>query len=809
MKKKTNFLIFQFALIGLFLMILFSSKINAQNYRISFEATGGTVTNIDNVMVENLNQGTQLMLKGSEVLLLGAGGINSMSENTETIRVYPNPMLGLAEISFYAKETGYTQIFIYDMNGRVMAQSNALIEKGINNYLVKDLKDGLYVISIIGNSYTYTTKIASLFNTESEAKLTYNGLKNINSGHPIHTIENGTISMEYNSGDLLRLTAHAGDYISEITDVPTGSKTMVFEFTESNTTGTRAWTCGSPFRVYHVAGFVDPVDKVVDYGTVTGIPGEPSKCWITKNLGADTQAGSINDDTEPAAGWYWQFNHRRGYKHDGHHRTPNTSWIVNITDNSDWRQQNDPCRIDLPTGWRIPTMTEWNNVEKKWSDPWNSGLYLHHAGFLGAGNGNLYYRGKVGLYWSSEQLDSNHALFLDFDWGVDVYKNKSYGYPLRCIMEYCMTSEAGPDQKVCDTATLAGNDPTPGTGLWTEESGNPGYYFSDPNKYNSKFTGLAETSYILRWTIDYPGCDITYDDVTIVIIGNVTPANAGPDQTVTGTSTYLQGNTPSIGSGIWTIEAGTGGNVVTPGDPFSQFTGLSGTTYTLRWTISNPCDTSYDDVNITFQSGSGNACYGILNVNYEGQVYNTVAIGTQCWLKENLNVGTRINISQNQTNNNIKEKYCYNNDTNMCAIYGGLYQWDEVMQYTSTPGAQGICPAGWHIPTNSEFSLLSNYLGGNMVSGGALKEAGYTHWQQPNAGATNSSNFTALAAGFVYVDSFAVEHSQELGRWNGLRCSNDYDANQAWDWALVHYAPYFWSPIQDKIFGLSVRCLKN
>src|ERR1035437_4695141 len=115
-------------------------------------------------------------------------------------------------------------------------------------------------------------------------------------------------------------------------------------------------------------------------------------------------------------------------------------------------------------------------------------------------------------------------------------------------------------------------------------------------------------------------------------------------------------------------------------------------------------------------SYSQNPCPGIPTVDYAGKIYNTVAIGDQCWLKENLDVGTRINGSLEQTNNSTIEKYCYNDDPANCTTNGGLYQWAEAVQYmngatnTSSPSPaftgniQGICPTGWHLPTNAEYS---------------------------------------------------------------------------------------------------------
>ncbi len=74
----------------------------------------------------------------------------------------------------------------------------------------------------------------------------------------------------------------------------------------------------------------------------------------------------------------------------------------------------------------------------------------------------------------------------------------------------------------------------------------------------------------------------------------------------------------------------------------------------------------------------------------DGKVYTTIQIGTQCWMAENLNIGTMINGSSNQTNNATLEKYCFSDNTGNCDIYGGLYQWDEVMQYVTTEGTQDI-----------------------------------------------------------------------------------------------------------------------
>ncbi|MBI9037515.1 MAG: hypothetical protein JEY97_05220 [Bacteroidales bacterium] len=90
----------------------------------------------------------------------------------------------------------------------------------------------------------------------------------------------------------------------------------------------------------------------------------------------------------------------------------------------------------------------------------------------------------------------------------------------------------------------------------------------------------------------------------------------------------------------------------------------------------------------------------------DGQEYNAVMIGSQCWMAENINTGQKINGSQSQGNNGIIEKFCYDNDSVNCEIYGGLYQWEEMMDYTTIEGSQGICLTGWHIATDEEWKQL-------------------------------------------------------------------------------------------------------
>jgi uncharacterized protein (TIGR02145 family) len=197
----------------------------------------------------------------------------------------------------------------------------------------------------------------------------------------------------------------------------------------------------------------------------------------------------------------------------------------------------------------------------------------------------------------------------------------------------------------------------------------------------------------------------------------------------------------------------------------------------------------------------------------DGNNYATVQIGegkagVQTWMAENLKVGTMINGTQAQADNGIIEKYCSNNDAANCAIYGGLYQWGEMMQYATTPGAKGICPASWHLPTDEEWAALTDFLGGDGVAGGKMKstgtiEAGSSLWHTPNTGATNESGFTALPGGGRDGNgSFGT-----LGWYGDWWSSTEGNTILAWDRYIDYdYSIVFRSNFQ-KSNGNSARCV--
>jgi uncharacterized protein (TIGR02145 family) len=191
-------------------------------------------------------------------------------------------------------------------------------------------------------------------------------------------------------------------------------------------------------------------------------------------------------------------------------------------------------------------------------------------------------------------------------------------------------------------------------------------------------------------------------------------------------------------------------------------------------------------------------CPNTPTVEYEGRIYNTVQIGNQCWIKENIDIGTMILGSDSSRNNDTIEKYCYSNMPANCEKYGGLYQWNEAMQYADTPKTRGICPSGWHIPTVTEFQILEITVNNHS---NPLKGVGQG---SGDGTGTNISGFTALLEGYRGYS----------GLFNGLGNSAFFWSSSEYSTLAVSIGLYNNSNQIDALVsteedGLSVRCIKD
>ena len=216
-----------------------------------------------------------------------------------------------------------------------------------------------------------------------------------------------------------------------------------------------------------------------------------------------------------------------------------------------------------------------------------------------------------------------------------------------------------------------------------------------------------------------------------------------------------------------------------------------------------------------FDFAHNKGCFGLDSLLYEGQWYHTIQVWGQCLLKENLNVGVKIQGSQIQSDNGIVEKYCYGNSDNNCNTYGALYLWEETMQYSTEPRSRGICPEGWHIPADAELGVLEGAADSYFSiahpvwqntgtrgydNGKHLKST--TGWMQ-NGNGLDTYFFNIISTGYWFDGGFSdlgenaiyyssttlgglpVFHGFSFGSNQSMRNTNNYQV------------------------GLPVRCIKN
>ena len=378
-------------------------------------------------------------------------------------------------------------------------------------------------------------------------------------------------------------------------------------------------------------------------------------------------------------------------------------------------------------------------------------------------------------------------------------------------------ADVGADQPdICSPTILAGNVPEYGTGTWTVESGTGGI-IDQPENPNSQFTGSAGNFYTLRWTIAN-NCGSTFDEVNVSFLNSPTVANAGPNQVNVPSPTLLAANPPAVGTGQWTIVNGTGGVIAEPGNPTSLFTGLFGSTYTLRWTISTICMSNFDDVTISIE----NQCPATI-ADIDGNTYNTVLIGDQCWMAENLKTTTYRNgiPIPNITDNNVWSLLTtgayawYGNNIDWKGPYGALYNW------FATVDANGLCPSGWHTPTFDEWTALTDFIGGafsphgnelkscrqvNSPLGGGCNTTEHPRWNEDAYDyGTDDYGFSGLPGGNrAYGGGFDA-----IGIKGVWWQSTEHTSDRAWYRQLNNSYGYLHDNQTYKYYGFSVRCLKD
>ncbi|UCD94295.1 MAG: fibrobacter succinogenes major paralogous domain-containing protein, partial [Candidatus Zixiibacteriota bacterium] len=191
----------------------------------------------------------------------------------------------------------------------------------------------------------------------------------------------------------------------------------------------------------------------------------------------------------------------------------------------------------------------------------------------------------------------------------------------------------------------------------------------------------------------------------------------------------------------------------------------------------------------------------------DGNAYTTVTIGTQVWLAENLRVtrcrnGHKLPYVSDDTawSTCPGGAYCwYNDDSTTTQPFGALYNFEAAVE------SCGLCPEGWHVPTESEWLSLIAFLGGDEIAGGKLKEEGAVHWRHPNIGATDESGFHGLPEG----GRGQISGCGEIGEYATWWSSTPYDSTYAWHYGLYRRSAKMRYNPGHRASGFSIRCIKD
>jgi uncharacterized protein (TIGR02145 family) len=312
------------------------------------------------------------------------------------------------------------------------------------------------------------------------------------------------------------------------------------------------------------------------------------------------------------------------------------------------------------------------------------------------------------------------------------------------------------------------------------------------------------------------GNSATLPTVTTTAVTSITVTGA-----TTGGNVSFDGGAAVTARGV---AYGTAQNPTTANNSTSDGTGtgvfsstLSGlmasTLYYVRAYATNAVGTAYgNEVSFTTSAAAPSFTCGTSTVSdVDNNTYNTVQIGTQCWTQSNLKVSKYRNgdniataLSNSDWQNATSGAYeIYNNDPVNDGLYGKLYNHYAVTDF------RGLCPTGWHVPTDGEWTTLENQLGGSSVAGGSLKSTAMQPtpggWNSPNTGATNSSGFTALPGGLRNFNG-GFGNMTVVGYWWSSSVSSGSDA---WGRSLYDDDSFNLRFNGSRTYGFSVRCCRD
>ena len=430
-------------------------KIHAQDYVISFAGAGASEI-FDSVKVENLTQNKSILVPGGNQLRLNvvATGINSLTDDTKSpLSIYPNPAKEYSLVEFDLLKDGSTTFEVFDLTGKKVAQMQSNLESGKHSYSISGLCSGVYTVSVKTDDYHYTGKIISQSNTKGDVQISYNDKSEEIESTRVNKLKStdSETTMQYSTGDRLKLTGISGVYRTIFTDIPTESKTITFTFVSCTdgdnnnypivTIGTQTWMAENLKTTKYTDG--NAIPNVIDATEWSSLI-TPAYCWY------NNEAATYKAKYGALYNWY----------------------AVSVTTNGN----KNVC----PTGWHVPLDDEWTTMENYliangynydgtttdnkfakalasasgWSSNSDVGTVgntdypakRNATGFTALPGGYRYDLdtfiniGSYGSWWSSSEVISTYAwsryIFCGSEivWRISFF-GKSSGFSVRCVRD--------------------------------------------------------------------------------------------------------------------------------------------------------------------------------------------------------------------------------------------------------------------------------------------------------------------------------------------------------------------------------------
>lgn len=733
----------------------------------------GNYMSLDSIGIKNLTQGSDTTLYGNDTILVLSQNIgieDGYSPKWDDLKFappYPNPATGSATLHLQLGESQVLKIRVFDLLGRELISFSEQLVAGSHYFELVPGREKSYIITAETPMSFQMQKLVSLGTGRESVRLTYSGYK------PGWQSKKMTIStLPWDPGDSLHFTGYSGSlYPAVIQDNPVISKQYTFQFLP-----------GQP---------CPGIPTVTDYdGNVYNTVQIGSQCWMRENLRVRTfRDGNLIPEVSVDAQWKTLASNARCWYNNDSGMFANSFGAL-------YNGYVVAHPYICPSGWKIPTDQDWKSLEVFLGMTQNQ---ADSGGWRGTLEGGKMKESGT-TYWNSPNVGgTNLSGYSAFAGGIRGNSDGSF---------------SGMGLKSSWWSVSGGSTTT----LWLRELANDKSTIRRENLHMAN--GMS-----VRCLLDTAAQVLTVPQINTNPVSAITLNSAASGGNITN-----DGGSPVTVRGIcWSANPNPTLNdyVTTSGSGSGAFPSyMSGlqpyTTYYVRAYATNSVGTGYGNQQVftTYNQTTIQACQGLPTIiDYNGNVYNTMQIGYQCWLRENLKVrnfnnGNPIPNITDQilwTSTTSPGRSWYNNDSLVFGNkYGALYNGFAI-------AGGNLCPVGWRVPTSTDWFALEIGLGtspmvaatlvsGVSPAGGMLKEAGTINWNSPNSGATDSLGFTALPGGCRSAHSGYYYDAGKKGYWSS---STLISSSAYWHRSLSYNSDELVKAANSRNLGLSVRCVKD